>query len=88
MKSKITLAEITAIYEQYGALISDSDLADSLLQCNEQADEIYLKYGDGEPLPPRTAKEWAHWFASGLAHEQNCDALADAQFQRDAYGND
>jgi hypothetical protein len=88
VKSSITLAEITAIYEQHEAIISDKDLAASLRQCNEQADVIYRKYGDGEPLPPRTAIEWAHWFASGLAHEQNCDGLAADQFQRDAYGND
>lgn len=86
MKSSITMAELVAIYSQYDLTLSEKDAKETLDQCNEQADQVYLKYGVGEPLPTRGASEWAHHYASGLADEIQCDAMAADDFYRDAYG--
>lgn len=86
MKSSITMAELVAIYNQYDLTLSDKDAQETLDQCNEQADQVYLKYGVGEPLPTRSASEWAHYYASGLAHEILCDSMAADDFHRNAYG--
>ncbi|EMF6669812.1 hypothetical protein RGI97_002840 [Serratia marcescens] len=48
---------------------------------------VYSDY-NGNLLPPRTATEWAHWFARGAAEEQLCDGLEADDFQRNAYGFD
>ncbi|MFV8981124.1 hypothetical protein [Serratia fonticola] len=87
MATQISMQQLKSIFEQYGADVSERQLLDTLDQCNEQADEVYNDY-KGNPLPPRTATQWAHHFARGEAEEQRCEGLAAADFQRNAYGFD
>lgn len=87
MATQISMQQLKSIYEQHGADVSERQVQESLEQCNEQADVVYIDY-NGNPLPPRTATEWAHWFARGAAEEQLCDGLEADDFQRNAYGFD
>ncbi len=87
MATQISMQQLKSIYEQHGADVSERQLRDTLEQCNEQADVVYNDY-NGNPLPPRTATEWASWFARGAAEEQLCEGLAADDFQRNAYGFD
>ena len=84
MKTSITIAEIKSIYALHGADISPSDLIESMEQCNEQADVVYNDIW-GKPTKPRTAEQWAHFFALQTAQEQGADCLAMARFQSAAY---
>ncbi|NPE57104.1 hypothetical protein HLB25_21405 [Dickeya dadantii] len=88
MKSQITMAQLKTIYEERDVFLSERNAAEMLKQCNDQADEIYHHYSTGKPLPPRTATQWAEYYADGEAHQNDCDARAHAQFCHDAYGDD
>lgn len=86
MQTQISMQQLKSIYAQHGADIPDSELPELLDVCNEQADVVYNDY-NGNPLPPRTAEEWAHWFARQDAEEQNAEGLASLDFQQNAYGS-
>ncbi|CAI1534941.1 Uncharacterised protein [Serratia marcescens] len=84
MTTQISMPQLKSIFEQYGADVSERQLRDTLEQCNEQADVVY----NDNPLPSRSATEWAHYYAGGEAEDQRCEGVAAADFQRDAYGID
>ena len=86
MKSQITLSQLMDIYERRDVFLSEKSATEMLEQCNEQADEIYQHFTTGEALPTRSATEWAIYFADQEAHQNRCDAMAYADFSRDAYG--
>ena len=81
----ITIEQIRSIYASHGAEMSESELLESLGQCNEQSGVIYNDIF-GNPCPVRYAEDWAHFFAKQDADYQHSDALATAKFHCDAYG--
>lgn len=85
MKTSITIEEIKSIYALHGADISPSGLIESMEQCNEQADVVYNDIW-GVPTKPRTADQWAHFFALQAAQEQGAYCRAMAIYQADAFG--
>lgn len=85
MRTSITYPEVKSIYARYGARISENDLLVIMAQCNEQADIVYTDVG-AKPMEPRTAEQWAHFFAKQYVDEQSSDDIAMDRFQAAAYG--
>lgn len=85
MRTSITIKEIKSIYAMHGASMSELDFIESMEQCNEQADVVYTDI-HGKPTKPRSADQWAHFFALQTAQEQVSDSRATEKFHADAYG--
>lgn len=72
MVEQITMVDLVDIYRMHGAKLSPSDMLSVLSQCNEQADVSHIDIW-GKPTKPRSASDWAHFFAMQDAEEQSCD---------------
>lgn len=72
MKSSITVEQVYDIYRTAGVLCCMDGLVDVTAQCNEQADEQYNGF-DGKPIKPKSAREWAEFFAQQDHQEQSQD---------------
>lgn len=72
MKSSVTVEQVYDIYRAAGVICCMDGIVDVTAQCNEQADEHYNGF-DGKPLPPKSAQEWAEFFAMQDCEEQSKD---------------
>ncbi|KFW97583.1 MULTISPECIES: hypothetical protein [Pectobacterium] len=73
----ISIQDVAAIFDEHGVYLSEREAEALAQQCNDNAGQ-----------DDRDAEAWAKYYAAGEAHQQQCDALAHAQFCRDAYGDD
>ncbi|MCR0998687.1 hypothetical protein [Serratia rubidaea] len=70
MATQISMQQLKSIYAQHGADVPDHEIQEILEFCNENADALFHDR-NGNPLPTRTALEWANWFAE-VDYEGQC----------------